>query len=78
MFRNHRFWFNEEMRDTEMGDLAVDQFINFSYSSNEKDDIPDAVAKGTSLINRYKITHDTENRKISDIYCVVDGQLIKV
>ena len=77
MFRNHRFFFNEEMRDTEMGDLAVDQFINFSYSSIEKDDIPDAVAKGTSLINRYKITHSSD-KKISDIYCVVDGQLIKV
>lgn len=77
MFRNHRFFFNEEMRDTEMGDLAVDQFINFSYSSIEKDDIPDAVAKGTSLINRYKIAHSSD-KKISDIYCVVDGQLIKV
>ena len=78
MFRNNRFFFNEDMKDTDMGDLTVDQFINFSYSSSEKDDIPDAVAKGTSLINRYRIQQNPENKKISDMYCVIDGQLIKI
>ena len=68
--------FNEAMRDTEMGDLTVDQFINFSYDSTEKDDIPDAVAKGTSLINRYRIQQ--KQQKMSDYYCYVDGKLIKV
>lgn len=76
MFRNKRFMFNEAMRDTEMGDLTVDQFINFSYDSTEKDDIPDAVAKGTSLINRYRIQH--KQQKMSDYYYYVDGKLIKV
>ena len=77
LFRTHKFYFNEEMRDTEMGDLAVDQFINFSYSSTEKDDIPDAVAKGTSLINRFRITH-AQTKKISDFFCIVDGKITKI
>lgn len=54
LFRNGRFIVNEELKGSPEGELLVEQFIFFSrkYNKNRKDDIPDATAKGASLLNR--------------------------
>lgn len=54
LFAYDKFIFNAEMRGTNMGEMAVNQFLFFSrkVDPTRKDDIPDACAKGCSLLNR--------------------------
>lgn len=54
LFTSDRFIFNAELKDTVQGELAINQFLFFSrrIDVDRKDDIPDACAKGTSLLNR--------------------------
>lgn len=54
MINNDRFFFFRELKDTNRGELAVNQFLFFSptKSPSRKDDIPDACARGISLLNR--------------------------
>ena len=54
MFKFNKFVFNAALKDTQQGEEAVNQFLFFSrkIDPTRKDDIPDACAKGTSLMNR--------------------------
>ena len=54
LFTSDRFVFNAKLKDTNRGEEAVNQFLFFSrkVDPNRKDDIPDAAAKGVSLMNR--------------------------
>lgn len=54
LFSFDKFIFNANLRNTSMGELAVNQFLFFSKKINHdrKDDIPDACAKGVSLLSR--------------------------
>lgn len=54
LFTSDRFIFNAELKDTNRGEEAVNQFLFFSrkIDNSRKDDIPDACAKGVSLMNR--------------------------
>lgn len=52
LFRNKQFLFCDDVRESGVCEVAIDQFIRFSKVQNKdkKDDIPDACAKGTSLL----------------------------
>ena len=54
LFSYDKFIFNAELKDSNRGEEAVNQFLFFSrkVDHTRKDDIPDACAKGTSLLNR--------------------------
>lgn len=54
MFNYDKFVFNSDLKDTNRGEQAVNQFLFFSRKVDltRKDDIPDACAKGCSLLNR--------------------------
>lgn len=63
LFKYDRFFFNYELRDTQRGELAVNQFLFFSAKEdkNRKDDIPDACMRAVSLLNRNSpIKYDTK------------------
>lgn len=54
LFAQKRFIFCEEVKDSGVCEVAIDQFIRFSkkIQKERKDDIPDACAKGTSILMR--------------------------
>jgi PBSX family phage terminase large subunit len=54
LFSQKRFIFCEKVRDSGVCEVAIDQFVRFSKKINKdrKDDIPDACAKGTSILMR--------------------------
>ena len=55
LFRSGKFLFSERVKDSGVCEITIDQFLRFSRNNNnknKKDDIPDACAKGTSLLSR--------------------------
>lgn len=54
LFVQDKFVFNADLKDTARGEEMINQFLFFSRKSDKdrKDDIPDACAKGTSMLNR--------------------------
>lgn len=54
LFAYDKFIFNSQLKDSSRGEEAVNQFLFFSrkIDHDRKDDIPDACAKGASLLNR--------------------------
>jgi hypothetical protein len=54
LFTQKRFIFCEQIKNSGVCELAIDQFIRFSkkISRDRKDDIPDACAKGASILMR--------------------------
>lgn len=53
LFSSGRFIFNEQLKDENYTEEAINQFLFFTRRKTAtKDDIPDACAKGTSLLNR--------------------------
>lgn len=69
LFTSDRFIFNSELKDTNRGEEAVNQFLFFSrkIDPTRKDDIPDACAKGTSLLNRAGGTSGSNYRDNAEI-----------
>lgn len=56
LFVSKRFIFADTLKQSGVCELAIDQFIRFSkkIQRDRKDDIPDACAKGVSLISKEK------------------------
>lgn len=54
LFAQDKFVFNSQLKETSRSEEMINQFLFFSRKEdrNRKDDIPDAAAKGTSLLNR--------------------------
>lgn len=54
LFHYDKFYFNSALKETTRGELAINQFLFFSRKEDRsrKDDIPDSVARGVSLLNR--------------------------
>ena len=55
LFRSGKFIFSQRVKDSGVCEITIDQFLRFSRNNNnknKKDDIPDACAKGTSLLSR--------------------------
>lgn len=54
LFAYGRFVFNEKLKYESVGEIAINQFLFFSAKEDRTrhDDIPDACAKGTTLLNR--------------------------
>lgn len=64
LFATGRFVFNTEIKNSGYGEETINQFLTFSKKINNfrKDDIPDAAAKGTSLLNRDRMENNFCNR----------------
>lgn len=54
LFEQKRFVFCDAVKDSGVCEITIDQFVRFSkkVDRNRKDDIPDACAKGTSILIR--------------------------
>lgn len=54
LFRNGKFIFSPLVKDSGVCEITIDQFLRFARNNNKlkKDDIPDACAKGVSLLSR--------------------------
>lgn len=76
LFKNGGIMFNDKMKNTPMGEITVQQFLEFSRKESplKKDDIPDAVAKGVSLMGRnLKIVNPAQKK--TKMFIAIGGKL---
>ena len=64
LFRNGKFIFSQKVKDSGVCEITIDQFLRFARNNDKrkKDDIPDACAKGVSLLSRDMVSRNSLGR----------------